>query len=150
MSDPLAFLLTWTTYGSWTRGDSRGWVKKGESGIKAEDVPLNARAGADQKETTLLLDEKQRHVVDTTIRDHCKFRGWTLHAINVRTNHVHVVVTADRDPDDVMTQFKAWCSRKLKVTDSERERWWTKGGSTKWINDEAYLANAIRYVLERQ
>ncbi len=89
-------------------------------------------------------------MVEQTIRDHCKIRGWTLHAVNVRSNHVHVVVTADRDPDEVMTQFKASCTRRLKESDPERERWWTKGGSTKWINDNAYLQNAIRYVAEGQ
>ncbi len=28
MSEPLAFLLTWTTYGTWLRGDRRGWVEE--------------------------------------------------------------------------------------------------------------------------
>ncbi len=28
MDDPLAFFLTWTTYGSWLQGDERGWVEK--------------------------------------------------------------------------------------------------------------------------
>ena len=25
--DPLAFFITWTTYGTWLPGDDRGWVK---------------------------------------------------------------------------------------------------------------------------
>jgi hypothetical protein len=37
-----------------------------------------------------------------------------LHAVNCRSNHVHVVVTANRDPDEVREQFKAWCTRRLK------------------------------------
>jgi REP element-mobilizing transposase RayT len=150
MSDPIAFLLTWTTYGSWPQGDEHGWVKKGVAGIQPGDASLQQRAQAAQKEDTFTLDAEQRRIVEQTIRDHCKIRGWTLHAVNVRSNHVHVVVTADRDPDEVMTQFKAWCTRRLKETDPGRERWWTKGGSTKWINDNAYLQNAIRYVVERQ
>jgi hypothetical protein len=28
LDDPLALLLTWTTYGSWLPGDVRGWVEK--------------------------------------------------------------------------------------------------------------------------
>jgi hypothetical protein len=30
-----------------------------------------------------------------------------LHAVSCRSNHVHVVVTADRHPDDVRDQLKA-------------------------------------------
>jgi hypothetical protein len=26
--EPLAYFLTWTTYGSWLPGDQRGWVAK--------------------------------------------------------------------------------------------------------------------------
>ncbi|HMF12984.1 MAG TPA: transposase [Gemmataceae bacterium] len=97
---------------------------------------------------TLSLD--QRSLVEQTIRDHCAIRSWQLHAVNARTNHVHVVVTADRDPEVVMDQFKAWCSRRLNEQAGASRRWWTKHGSTKWINDEEYLQNAIEYVLERQ
>ena len=28
LGEPLAFFLTWTTYGSWLPGDERGWVEK--------------------------------------------------------------------------------------------------------------------------
>jgi hypothetical protein len=28
MDEPLAYFLTWTTYGSWLPGDERGWVEK--------------------------------------------------------------------------------------------------------------------------
>jgi hypothetical protein len=70
-----------------------------------------------------------------------------------------LVVTADRDPDDVRDQFKAWCSRKLSDQagleavvgrKAGRRRWFTEGGDAERIEDEAYLENAIRYVLERQ
>lgn len=109
----------------------------------------------------IVLTDAQRHVVETTIRQHCDFRRWTLHALNVRSNHVHVVVTADLVPEQVMRQFKAWGSRRLSEhaglsprSASEgkngQKRWWTEHGSTKWINDEQYLFNAIRYVNERQ
>jgi hypothetical protein len=28
MADPLAYFLTWTTYGTWLPGDERGWVER--------------------------------------------------------------------------------------------------------------------------
>ena len=65
-------------------------------------------------EDACILDLEQRRLVEKTIADHCRIRGWELHAVNCRTNHLHVVVTADRDADTVREQFKAWCTRKLK------------------------------------
>ena len=158
---PLAYLITWTTYGTWLHGDARGWVQSGQPGIQP---PAPLRRAAMQRRMTeepVLLEETQRQLVENTIRQHCTIRGWMLHAINVRSNHVHVVVSADTTPEQVMQQFKAWCSRRLSEqrdgparsgnpSKNGRHRWWTEHGSTKWIIDEDYLQNAIRYVNERQ
>ncbi|MBA3357169.1 MAG: hypothetical protein H0U18_14775 [Pyrinomonadaceae bacterium] len=48
------------------------------------------------------------------IRETCKTRKWRLWAINVRTNHVHSVVTGTRDPDIVLNAFKANATREMK------------------------------------
>jgi REP element-mobilizing transposase RayT len=152
MSEPLAYLITWTTYGTWLPGDGRGWVAKGAAGIQAADPARKSAARASLVESPVGLDPEQRALVEATIRAHCDLRRWSLHAVNARSNHVHVVVTVPAtDPTKVMDQFKAWCSRRLNErAEKAPERWWTRHGSTKWINDDAYLQNAIRYVLERQ
>ncbi len=151
MSAPLAYLITWTTHGTWLPGDERGWVQWGAAGVKAGDAERKEAARGRMDGPPVVLDAEQRAVVESTIRAHCDVRGWTLLAVNVRSNHVHVVVTADAEPAKVMDQFKAWCSRRLNErAAAPPERWWTRHGSTKWINDEAYLRNAIRYVQERQ
>jgi REP element-mobilizing transposase RayT len=159
MMSALAYHITWTTYGTWLHGDARGWVKWGEFGIKPPNP--NEERGARERmvESAVVLSEEQRHLVEQTIRDHCRIRGWLLHAVNVRTNHVHVVVTADREPGEVMNQFKAWCSRKLSdaaglvgkvAKKAGRRHWFTEGGDKQVIDTEEYLANAIRYVTEGQ
>jgi REP element-mobilizing transposase RayT len=150
MAPPLGYLITWTTYGSWLPGDERGWVEFDVSGIQAGDLVRQAAARARMREEPVLLDAAQRALVESTIRDHCALRQWQLHAVNARSNHVHVVVTAQIPPEQVVNQFKAWCSRRLSEQFGSRKRWWTHYGSTKWINEESYLHNAIRYVLERQ
>lgn len=110
-------------------------------------------------EPVVVLTDAQRSLIEQTVRDHCQIRGWVLRAVNVRTNHIHVVVKADRDPYEVMDQFKAWCSRKLSddaglvgavAKRSGRRRWFTEGGNKQVIDNEEYLANAVRYVLEAQ
>jgi REP element-mobilizing transposase RayT len=157
MSRPLAYFLTWTTYGTWLPGDTRGWVESGQFGIKPPDPWRRCEAQEAMTEDELTLTPPQRVVVEETIRAHCALRGWAVHAVNVRTNHVHVIVTADATPETVMSQFKAWCSRRLSEQAGLRgrakngqKRWWTEHGSTKWVNDEEYFRNAIRYVNERQ
>ncbi len=102
---------------------------------------------------------EQRTIVEATIRRHCEIRGWELHALNARTNHIHLVVTGNRSADEMMNQLKAWCSRKLSdhaglsktvAHKAGRRHWFTEHGSTKPIFDDAYLQNAIQYVLEAQ
>jgi len=100
MSEPLAFLLTWTTYGTWLPGDERGWVERGR-GFQLPDPIRKQEARARMTEDACLLDEEQQRLVEKTIADHCRIRGWQLHIVSCRTNQVHAVVTADRDPDDV-------------------------------------------------
>lgn len=154
---PLAYFLTWTTYGTWLPGDERGWVKW-HGGFQQPSEPLRNYSTAKMAETAITLDSQQRELVDATIRRHCEIRGWSLHALNVRTNHVHAVVTAtEHAPDIVVEQFKAWCTRKLKELDStrsemvaRRKHWWTEGASKRFINVEPDLASAVEYVLEAQ
>jgi REP element-mobilizing transposase RayT len=154
-----AYHLTWTTYGTWLPGDARGWVKWGESDVQMPDPERECDSRERMAESAVVLTDAQRALVEQTVRDHCRIRGWRLQAVNARTNHVHVVVTVDRDPDEVMKQFKAWCSRKLSVaaglvgavaTKAGRRRWFTEGGHKERLDSEEYLANAINYVLERQ
>ena len=154
MSEPLAYLITWTTYGTWLPGDERGWVEKHQQGTQSGDPNRYASAVQLLKEPPVILNPLQRQLVEETIAKHCAFRGWTLHAVNARSNHIHVVVTAPgMNPKEVMAQFKAWCSRRLNEQERaglNQKKWWTQYGSKKWINDENYLQNAIRYVKERQ
>jgi hypothetical protein len=71
----LAYHITWTTYGTWLPGDSRGWVQWGEWGIKPPDPERERDAGMHMVESAVLLTEKQRSLVEQTVRDHCRIRG---------------------------------------------------------------------------
>jgi hypothetical protein len=120
MPDPLAYFLTWPTNGTWLPGDERGWVLRGK-GFQLPNPIRELEAEARMTEDACILDEEQRRMVEKTIRDHCRIRGWELHAVNCPSNHCHVVVTANRDRDEVREQFKAWCTRKLKELQRVRQ-----------------------------
>ena len=154
MSEPLAYFLTWTTYGTWLPGDERGWVRAGQ-GFQVPDYRVEHEARRKLNESPCVLDNVQREIVEATIRRHCDIRKWELHAIAGRTNHVHVVVSAPVKPKIVMEQLKAWCSRRLNENTRERgladrKDWWTENGSKRFLNDLASLEAAILYVVEGQ
>src|SRR5262249_16941762 len=147
MADPLAYFLTWTTYGTWLPGDERGWVEK-RGQFRPPNARLEAAARSLLKEEPCVLDPEQRRLVEEIIAKHCAIRGWHLHVVNCRTQHVHVVVTASAPPKIVRDQFKAWCTRRLKELQGSgnadpgqlvRVHWWTEGGSTRSLNDEESL-----------
>ena len=159
LPDPLAYFLTWNTYGTWLPGDQRGWIEY-RRGCQLPDPIRELEAAARMTEDACRLDWEQRKRVESQIAETCQVRTWILHAVNCRTNHLHVVLSADRKPELVRNQLKAWCTRRLKELDELRrvsnsklllrENWWAERGSQRYINDEDSLEAAIRYVLEHQ
>lgn len=153
---PLAYFLTWTTYGTWLPGDERGWYDK-PGQFHEQEPRWEENSKHLLTEAACLLDAAQRQLVESTIYRHCEIRGWQLYAVNCRTNHVHVVVAANEDPETIMNQFKAWCTRRLKenareksATSPIRQNWWTQRGSKRYINDLSSLESAVVYVKEGQ
>ena len=103
------------------------------------------------REGLFRLSLRNKGIVEETIRQHCILRNWFLHAVNVRTNHVHVVVTAaGYAPATVRDQFKSWCTRKLKAAGECRTNYWTEGASCRWINHQTELEATIEYVVVAQ
>jgi len=94
---PRAYLITFRCYGTWLHGDERGSVDRFHNRYGAPFLPHHE--GRRQYEQKLLkhppveLDAARRAAVEAAIRETCEKRGWLLRAINVRTNHVHTVVT---------------------------------------------------------
>ena len=152
----IAFFSTWTTYGTWLPGKEREWFERGK-GIQPPDFLRKLEAALRMTEDAVTLDSSQRGLVEKTIADHFAIRGWTLHAVNCRSNHVHVVVTAPGRAIEIpREQFKAWCTRKLKEQAQlhrsalVRENWWTVRGWDVYIDDEEHLQQVIAYVMEGQ
>jgi REP element-mobilizing transposase RayT len=98
------------------------------------------------------LNAYQRPVVENAIRDVCKHRGYRLIAINVRTNHVHTVVSAQIKPEPILQAFQAYATRKLREAGllSRSVRPWSRHGSTPYLWKEKHVERAIDYVLNGQ
>ena len=150
------YLITFTCYGTWLHGDSRGSVDRKHNVPGTPFVPANPERVQSVREEmaqkSVLLNEEHRQVVDQAIRGVCDYKKWNLLAINVRSNHVHIVVTADDKPESVMNYFKRYASKRLHEQHlfSKETTLWTRHGSTRYLNDQRSIDAAIRYVVEGQ
>ena len=95
-SKPLAYFLTFRTYGTWLPGDTRGYTHHTPDGrgVKGRTPTSSLRRHAEtvQLNDALILDDKLRTFIDETVREACEYREWNVLALNVRSNHVHLVV----------------------------------------------------------
>ncbi len=149
-SDPIAFFLTWTTYGSWLPGDARGWSDK-HGAVRAPSPRLASLAASQLSGKVFTLTPRQQQLVVDTVRRHCSLRHWTLHAIACRPQHVHVVVAAcGQDPVAISRELKGWTARALGGGVPSQSRVWTRGCSRRWVYDERGLDAVVTYVLECQ
>lgn len=153
---PLAYFLTWTTYGTWLHGDPRGSVDDAHSTYSTPYVSPNRSriefVSTAMREAPLVLSEADRNVVNEAIRRSCEIRRWAVLALNVRSNHVHTVVAAsDASPEHAAAILKSWATRALKASGSHpgRSKFWTNQSSTRWLFDEQAVANASTYTMNQ-
>ncbi len=161
-----AWLLTWTTYGTWLPGDVRGSVsrvREGQSPRQYHNTPsspydgpmpgLRTAAEAALKGRPILLNSKQADVILAQFRETAAYRQWRLLAAAVMRNHVHLVVVADDalKSADLLLTFKSYASRALNSKNSKPlgGRWWTTSASRRSLPDERAVAAAVRYVREQ-
>jgi REP element-mobilizing transposase RayT len=157
MPNPVAYLITFTTYGTWLHGDGRGSAdREGHNRFGDEYLPPEVpRQRFERSETNgepFHLDEYRRFIVLATLQEVCTHRGWQLLAAHVRSNHLHAIVAGDASPERMMNDFKSYASRRLneaKVDSADRKRW-TRHGSTRYLWTEDHVQAACRYVIDGQ
>ena len=154
---PLAYLLTFRTYGTWHHGDERGSVdRRNYNKFRAADIAPNPELVANEinqrKNEPFLLDSDQRNLIDSAIREVCSYREFTLHALNVRSNHVHAVITGFVKPEKITEAFKSYATRALRNAGaiSSDVKIWARHGSTRYLWKERHVGLAIEYVLYGQ
>jgi REP element-mobilizing transposase RayT len=82
----------------------------------------------------------------------CNHRGWELVAVNVRSNHIHVVVSGAEPPERIMSTFKAWATQRMRqagLLPAEVQPW-ARHGSTRYLWDVDQVEAACMYVQEAQ
>ena len=155
-SVPLAYLITFRSYGTWLHGDARGSVDRFHNQYGEPVFPPNAaRLGQTEvrlKRVPVVLTAAQRQSVERAIRETSDIRNWLLRALNVRTNHVHAVISTEARPDLVLNALKANATRQLRQDGcwEDSRSPWSDGGSRRYVWTEEGLQRAIDYVINGQ
>lgn len=147
---PLGYLLTFSPFGVWLPGDDRGWHHRGDG--PAHRAPSRALAGwcaVRLHGRAMFFDEAQRALVATTFRHVCAHRAWSLHALAVQADHVHVVITAPATADAVTQYLKRWATNALRAHGlPQDQRVWAARGNARALVTVQGMQRAIRYVLD--
>ena len=153
---PLAYLITFRCYGTWLHGDERGSVDRDHNVYGTPFLARHERREVEEqrrlKQAPVVLDNARREVTEQAIRRVCQHRNWTLRAINVRTNHAHVVVSAACRPEKVLNDFKAYATRGMREAGVWKSalRPWAEHGSRRYLWTEREVERACDYVLNHQ
>ena len=154
---PLAFLITFRTYGTWLHGDERGATDRYHNTFGGAHIPANDALRSQHKKTLksepFLMNARQRTLVITALEEVCAYRVWALYVLNVRTNHAHIVVGNDgTKPESILRDFKAYSTRALRTSGEWKHAHspWADGGSKRYLWTEASIVNASDYVLNGQ
>ncbi len=152
---PLAYHITFGTYGTRLHGDPRGTVDRtqnqpGDPIIGQNEDWLQLEL-SNLKGDPVWLDETLCRSVELAAPDICVRGGWQHHVTACQANHVHMLVSSDDEGKLVRRLIKRWLTQHLNDTGLIRPvRWWAKGGSVKWVWDQAYFDNVYEYVVRQR
>ncbi len=152
---PRAYLITFRSYGTWLHG-TPGSVDRFHNLYGTARLPGDEkRKQYNQrllKQQPVKLDARKRNAILEAIKETCDVRKWDLWASNIRSNHVHAVVSANCKPKPILNALKANATRKMRETGcwlSERSPW-VRHGSKRYLWSEDDVRNAVGYVLYDQ
>jgi REP element-mobilizing transposase RayT len=150
---PIAYLLTFRTYGTWLHGDARTSVRRNGNNRYGgprvtPSVPLVEVMQDGSSHAPVVLDERQRKYVGAAFIEVCEFRKYELRAMNVRTNHAHLVVSAAVKPEKIVNDLKVYATRRLRAEQllTVDERVWSRGASTRYLWKPRHVEAAVDYV----
>jgi REP element-mobilizing transposase RayT len=147
--------ITFGTHGSRLHGGERPTVDRRRNKLGQVFEPESHAREQHQRSLMcsppVLLTHAQRECVEAAIPELCSRGGWELVACAAQGDHVHVLCKAPASVHG--KQARKWLKRWLTQRLNERftmQSWWAEGGSTKVVGDDAYLANAVRYITRQQ
>jgi REP element-mobilizing transposase RayT len=154
---PLAYLITFRCYGTWLHGDERGSIdrfhNRYQSPYLLPDERRMEQSTHKLKGDPVTLNAAHRAAVENAIHETCYLRGWLLRAVNVRTNHVHVVASiGNAKPERALNALKANATKWMRQDGVWAESYspWADKGSVRYLWNERSVERATGYVVDGQ
>ncbi len=162
---PFALLISWTCFGNWLPGDERGFVSNlllpGGGSLRKANVPGTPYRKDDaltRHQTRVLMTQPPARLTATLAKslaellvDAARKKSWRILRTAVMANHVHVVIMDC--PDDgaaVRKILKGTSQAGLSEKAGENRRWWTRGGSDRYLHTDDAILSSIQYVAEQE
>ena len=153
---PLAYHITFGTYGTRLHGDERGTVSRNQNRfgdpIIGKDIVWQRIERSQLKFAPVVLTEEQQEHVETAVPPICTRGNWEFHIAAGQPDHVHVLLTTPNEGKKVRKWLKRWLGEALSVVwpTVSNQTWWAEGGSVKTIWDHEYFANVFNYIHEQR
>ena len=154
---PLAYLITFRCYGTWLHGDERGSINRFNNQYCSPYLPANEKWRQYNEDKLVckpvVLEVTHRSSIEAAVRETCSFRKWDIYALNIRTNHVHIVVCIGaKAPDLALNALKANATRQMKQDGLwfHKRSPWADKGSKRHLWNERSVERAVDYVLNGQ
>lgn len=144
MSKIVGYMVTWTTYGSWLRGDERGFVANGQILPGSPEVLQADRKR--QRSAGVRLNGREIRLVRQGIFSEAERIGHEVEALAVCTNHVHLVARPHSESvEELVGRYKSLTTRALWQY-GRQGRIWTKGYDKRFCFSDEEFAGRIKYV----
>ncbi len=130
---PLAYHITFRSYGTWLHGRAGSvdrFHNRYETPRLAADTKRLVYNQSLLKQPPVYLTTARRRAILESIKETCQIRKWKLWASNIRTNHVHSVISAPCKPNPVLIALKANATRKMREAgcwNSNQSPWALRG-----------------------
>jgi len=149
---PMAYHITFGTYGTRLHGDSRGSIdgkmnRPGDPIVGSDASWWEQEHGRLRFPPVVLSHQRMKHA-EASVPGICKRGNWDLHTCAAAPDHVHVVLTSEAEGEAVRRWLKRWLGEALSTRWPlpEGATWWAEGRSVKWVWTEEYLDEVYRYV----
>ena len=144
----IAYMLTWTTYGTWLQGDERGYCKNGETlGANPNLYRSNYNA---LKHKPVYLSDHQRDIAKNRIHHEAKRINQHVYALTVQNNHVHLILKKTKDSiESAAHRYKRTATHILRG-EGLKGKVWTKGYDKRYCFNQDDLNARIEYVINHE
>ncbi|MHB0946434.1 MAG: transposase [Sedimentisphaerales bacterium] len=140
----IAYMVTWTTYGTWLQGDKRGYVKDGQ--ILPRDDKLKSANEKQQKFETFKLNSNHKQIVKDAILAGAEIVNQKIIDLAVCSNHIHLLVEeAGGSIEKTVRRYKIAATLALRQNGIQGKIW-SDGYDKRFCYTNEEIEQKIKYI----